>query len=342
MKVAFRANGGSAGIGLGHLMRCIAVADAFKRTGAVSWFVSKDYPAGVRLIQERGYEVRTIPNQAQPDEDLKKTVELANDADIIVADSYEFTGDYLAGLKATGKFVAAFDDKIDRDLPVDAVIGNVYATRDLYGNKLPKETALIAGAKFIPLRNDFQGLQKYAVKDAVRRVLVTMGGEDPVNVTQLVVDALQNYPSQLTLDILIGSAYKNRESLEQSLKGSKHVSVIRENVRSVIPLYQSVDAAITAPGITFWELAAAGVPMAVIQTADNQEGVVGYAAKNHLGLVLGWHNQLSNDDIISGLKMLESKKMRVQYSENCQKLVDGKGAERIAEALSQEYSKRAK
>ena len=340
MKVAFRANGGGAGIGFGHLMRCIAIADSFKTNGNAVWFVSKDYPEGVRLVQERGYEVRTIPSASALEDDLKKSIALIGDADIVIADSYEFNSKYLAGLKQIGKFVAVFDDKMDRDLPVDAVIGNAYATREGYGSKLPKEAVLIAGAQYLPLRKEFQGLPKHAISDNIRRVLITMGGEDPANATQLVVSALESYPGNLTLDILIGSAYKNREALQQSLEKSKHVSVMRENVRLLVPLYQSVDAAITAPGVTLWELAAAGIPMAVIQTADNQSGVVSYFTKNNLGVVLGWHDQLSKEDIIAGLKMLEDKTARAAFSARCQKLVDGKGAERIADTLLKEYERR--
>ncbi len=340
MKVAFRANGGGAGIGFGHLMRCIAVADAFKANGNSAWFVSKDYPEGVRLVQERGYEVRTIPSTSALEDDLKKSISLIGDADIVIADSYEFDSKYLAGLKQIGKFVAVFDDKMDKDLPVDAVIGNAYAMREGYGGKLPREAVLIAGAQYIPLRKEFQGLPRHAISDSIRRVLVTMGGEDPVNATQFVVSALENYPGKLNLDILIGSAYKNREMLQRSLENSRHVSVVRENVKAVVPLFQSVDAAITAPGVTLWELAAAGIPMAVIQTADGQSGVVDYVVKNDLGIVLGWHDQLINNDVIAGLKLLEDKTARTAYSTRCQKLVDGKGAEHIADALLKAYGRR--
>jgi spore coat polysaccharide biosynthesis predicted glycosyltransferase SpsG len=77
-----------------------------------------------------------------------------------------------------------------------------------------------------------------------------MSDEDPTNLAQQVVEALTE---KLTLDILLGSAYRHREGLQQALKQSKDMIMLHENVRGIVPLHQSVDAAITAMGVTAFE-----------------------------------------------------------------------------------------
>jgi UDP-2,4-diacetamido-2,4,6-trideoxy-beta-L-altropyranose hydrolase len=341
MKVAFRANGGGAGIGFGHLMRCIAIADAMKARGATAWFVSKNYPAGLELVKSRGYAVHALPHNVPLAEDLQLSLILMKDADLIVADSYEFDTNYLEGLKGSGKMVATIDDKVDKLLPVDIVIGNAYATRELYGAKLPDRVKLLAGPKYLPLRKEFENMTLHSIRPQVARVLITMGGEDPVNATLKVVEALGKYEHPIVLDVLIGAAYKHRESLEAALKNQPQKYAIHENLKNLVPLYKNTDAAITAPGVSLWEMAATGLPMAVVQTADNQSGVVQYTGKNNLGIVIGWHDKIMPEDIISGMHVLAERKMREGLSMRCQKLVDGRGAERIADALMIAMKERA-
>src|SRR3989442_6358012 len=132
MRVAFRVDGGSATIGMGHVARCAAMADALAARSAVIWFVCRDHENGVRYVRRRGFEVRAIPSTLALNEDLLQSIPLLADADLVVADSYEFDAAYLRGLAAAGKLIAAVTDVPDRELPVDIVIANAHATREEY------------------------------------------------------------------------------------------------------------------------------------------------------------------------------------------------------------------
>lgn len=333
MKAGFRTDGGGAGLGLGHLMRCIAIAEAFKDQDVASCFVCKNFPAGIQLIEKYGYEVRPIPADSSAEEDLKKSEELLNDVDIIIADSHKFSSAYLIGLIQQKKIVAFLDDMMNQELPINVVIGNAYATRQAYGNLLSSNTTLLAGSEYLPLRKEFQRLSRRILTNSVNRILVTLGGEDAENITQLVVVALSGLDWNVTVDILLGVAYKHEEQLMKALSSYPHKYQIHKNITDVVELFFQTDIAITAAGSTVWELAACGTPMVVIQTAQNQDKLVGYLHKNKLGLVLGWYNSLSSSDIVRGLQSIENPQFRNMQSRKGQDLIDGFGAERISDAL---------
>lgn len=338
MKAVFRVDGGGAGLGLGHLMRCIALADAFKEAGIVSQFICRDFPKGLQVVSEHGYEIRKIPFQATLKEDLGETLNLISTAKIVVADSYAFTSAYLTQLHQDNNFVICFDDKMDRDLPVDLVIGNVYAHRDDYGSKLSPETLLLSGFDYLPLRKEFQQPLKKKTAMCIERVLVTLGGEDSSNITLKVVQALNMYPRKLHIDILLGAAYLYQSTLEKALEESKQNCFIHQNILDVRGLYQKADVAITAAGGTLWELIATGVPLIVIQSADNQALTLEYISKAKIGFSLGWYDKLNSPEIIQAVLSLEDRDYRILQSQRCQGLIDGKGIQRIMESLKKRMS----
>src|SRR3989442_11466888 len=120
-----------------------------------------------------------------------------------------------------------------------------------------------------------------------------MGSADALNVTQRIIDLLEDYPRILFLDVLIGAEYGHGNALGHALQRSKHRYEIHRSVEDVVSLYQAVDVAITAAGVTLWELSSAGVPMLVVQTHEAQTGVAEYVRNERVATVLGWHERLT-------------------------------------------------
>lgn len=334
MKVAFRADGGE-GIGLGHLTRCMALAEAFKAKDVSSYFICRDDVTSTKLLRDQGYLVHTIPVGASVSDEMKKCLAWIQDADIIIVDTYHYTQDMFEELVKKGKFVVSIDDKMERRQPVHLVIGNAYATREHYGPLLPADAELVSGPQYLPLRRLFQPRPKYKADRQLERILVTMGGEDPHNVTKQVIEELESYPSPLTIDVLLGAAYVHSTNFMN--RNSKHTYELHQNIQNLPELFQQVDAAVTAPGMTLWELAASGMPMIVIQTADNQNGVVGYVQKHQLALVLGWYREVTPEKMSKALSSFEDLEVRQGYSHRCQNSVDGLGADRLAEKVLKAY-----
>lgn len=338
MEIAFRVDGGGQALGLGHLMRCISVANVFRKHGHDCFFVSRNFIPGIQLLAHHGFDVLKIPQDVSFEEDQKISLEFMREADLVFVDGYPFSTEYLNYLFHQTQYLVYFDDLIDRQLPVNAVIGNAYATQSDYEDKTSKDALVLTGASYIPLRSEFHKLSSKKISQTISRVLLTFGGEDPLNVTVQVVKALQSFSQPLKLEILIGLAYQHENELQNLLKQIPHEFQVHYNLKDVLSLYQQVDVAITAAGTTLWELAAAGVPMLIIQTAENQKRNALFVQEQGLGDVLGWIKSINASRIQNALHQLLDPRIRLEYSQRCQSLVDGEGAERIYKALMDHVS----
>ena len=112
---------------------------------------------------------------------------------------------------------------------------------------------------------------------------------------------------------------------------------IHTNVTKMSELMQKCDVAISAAGSTMYELCTVGVPILSFSFVDNQERIVQTFADK--GLVhFGGDYVKDGETMVAELtkklcELIASKELRQCYSEKAELLVDGKGAERIADAL---------
>ena len=59
-------------IGIGHVMRCLALAEAYKESGGTVTFVGRfESSAFESMISTRGFQTLTIPQEASIEEELK-------------------------------------------------------------------------------------------------------------------------------------------------------------------------------------------------------------------------------------------------------------------------------
>src|SRR5262249_24784157 len=136
------------------------------------------------------------------------------------------------------------------------------------------------------------------VSEIARKVLVTLGGADPENVTGSVIEAL----GEVTVDgleaiVVSGSENQHSVELEALACRSRARIDVRSNASNMAELMVWADAAITAAGSTTWERALLGLPGLMLVLADNQEPVADAAAKAGFGLNLGRPGHISSKEL---------------------------------------------
>ena len=335
--IIFRTDGNSV-IGTGHTMRCLSIADAFRSYGEEAVFAVAD--ASMQgLIEERGYKAFILNTDFRKmSEDLKKTKELIYQlgAEMLIADSYYVTADYLSSLKNAVKLVY-IDDLAVFAYPVDVLINyNIYAERAVYerlysscGEKLPE---LLLGVKYAPLRRAFRDVQKRDIKDKCTDILISTGGADPVHLAI----RLAEYISTACVDdehryhFLIGAMNQDRADIEGIAAKSKNI-VLHYNVRDMAGFISSCDIAVSAAGSTLYEICACGVPLITYVLADNQiEGANAFERKG-LALNLGDIRALSDMSAFFETirNLCSNRKKRQMLRDNMLNEADGSGAERI-------------
>lgn len=190
-----------------------------------------------------------------------------------------------------------------------------------------------------PFQNDDAcGVSQPALRSRVpqiaRNLLITMGGSDPENVTLKVVQALAETPDEaVETRVVVGSGYSHVAELRSLLSGMNHISLV-ENPPDMVPLMAWADLAISAAGGTCWELAYMGVPAVVIAISRDQQGIAQAVGDRAVAHNLGWHTNVSADEIRQAVCMLlRDPKRRAAMSWAGRELVDGHGPKRVVEFL---------
>ncbi|MCG8565877.1 MAG: UDP-2,4-diacetamido-2,4,6-trideoxy-beta-L-altropyranose hydrolase, partial [Desulfobacterales bacterium] len=275
-----RADGGSR-MGAGHLMRCLALAQAWqRRRGQVVMVSHCDIPELKQRFIHLGCDwldvpEREIKNPAWAWESLQGRMDIRPETDWWILDGYGFDTAYQRALGRTGLPLLVLDDH--QHLPsYHAHILLNQNSRQLDSTYvLEGDTRLLSGPGFALLREEFQAPTAPEIPARAQNILATLGGADPDRVTEKVMAILDKIPrGDFQIHILAGPANPALEALLAKGRTAKHATTILAPVEEMRPLIQWADLVITAGGSTCWELAALGAPMAVIATADNQRALV--------------------------------------------------------------------
>jgi UDP-2,4-diacetamido-2,4,6-trideoxy-beta-L-altropyranose hydrolase len=337
MNLAIRADASTA-IGIGHAMRCLALAKAWQGTGGqVCYLMAESIPALEERLAREGVTVTRIFAAPGTVSDAGQTIAEARRLGTawVVADGYLFESDYIRKLKAAGLRVLSLDDDGRFDFyAADVVLNqNISANPGMYEKREPS-TRLLLGSEYVLLRPEFLTEPRTREHPAtVRNVLVTMGGSDPDNVTKKVLLALLQIKTNCAAKIVTGSGNPWQDKL-QTLAGQRAGFQLERSPANMAPLMRWADIAISGAGGTCWELAYMGLPAIVIALSRDQREIASGLAQNHVALSLGWHANLSEDQISEALSgLLDDQEGRRAMSERGVKLVDGRGPERVVAFL---------
>ena len=329
-------------IGTGHMMRCLALAQAWQdRGGHVVFAMATEAQALEARIYEEGMElVHLTTSKPGNTKDAQELVELARNkgADWIVVDGYHFNADYQRKIKDAGLRLLFIDDCGHAEhYWADIVLNqNLHAYEGLYANRAPY-TQLVLGTRYVLLRREFLKWRnwKREIPEVARKVLVTMGGVDPENVTLKVIRALEKVKVDgLEAVIVVGSSNHHYNELKTAVQNSNISIRLEKDVKNMPELMAWADVAVSAGGTTCWELAFMGVPFVVITLAENQRPVAEGLNNAGCAVDLGWHHNLSVSEIEDRLKsLLLDQKRRMEMAECGQRIVDGKGIIKVLSRL---------
>jgi UDP-2,4-diacetamido-2,4,6-trideoxy-beta-L-altropyranose hydrolase len=329
-------------IGTGHVMRCLALAQGWREAGGDAVVaMATGAPSLEKRLAEEGFEFERLAAEPGSSEDAAAAARLAQEkgASWVVVDGYHFGYDYQRALKDAGLRVLFVDDNGHAGrYCADIVLNqNLHADEAMYADREP-HTRLLLGTRYVLLRREFLKWKAWRreIPDVARKLLVTMGGAGPENVTLKVVEALaQVRVNGLEAVVAVGGGNPHHDGLCAAAADSPASIRVERDVRDMPELMAWADVAVSAAGSTCWELAFMGLPQITIVTAENQE-LVG-AALAAMGPVIGL-GRLTNRsavDVSSRLsKLCAAAPRRRAMSSGAREQVDGQGAERVAAELA--------
>jgi UDP-2,4-diacetamido-2,4,6-trideoxy-beta-L-altropyranose hydrolase len=316
----------------------MALAQAWHNVGgqAVFAIANQTTPIEDRLVSE-GMNVVHLSVEPGSAEDARKTANLSQhlEASWVVVDGYHFGAEYQRTIKNCGLRLLFIDDYGHaQHYWADIVLNqNIYASEGLYPNRSP-DTKLLLGTRYALLRREFRQWQGWTRKipEVAKKVLVTLGGSDPDNVTLKVIQGLQRVDVPgLEAVVVVGGSNPHYEKLQAAVEASPFPISLERNVTNMPELMAWADVAISAGGSTTWELAFMGLPSLVLVLADNQRASAEKLGEMGVIVNLGWHEDISVAEIVEAVLQLSVLSGTLtDMVRRGNELVDGEGAARIS------------
>lgn len=341
---------GNTQIGMGHIMRCLSIAEAAADLGEACKPVFLVADEACRsMIAERGFRVIVLHTDYRDMMSELPQLEnmLAWERDLLLVDSYQADTAYFAAVSKLAVTVCLED--MGEPYPVDMLINyNLYAPK-LAGryqiNGKPLDTLL--GAPFVPLRSLFQTDNAYTVRDRVTDVMITTGGSDPHFAAGAFLGAFLaeektfccgHDKNPITWHVVSGPFNTFATDLKEQFGGRDNV-VIYEGLKDLKALMKRCDVVLTATGSTVYEICALGVPMIAFYFAENQrQGAQELAELTEIvnaGCFCADKDTVTKQAIEALRRCVRDKEYRALLYRQERRLVDAKGAGRIASRIFQ-------
>jgi spore coat polysaccharide biosynthesis predicted glycosyltransferase SpsG/GNAT superfamily N-acetyltransferase len=357
MQVLLSCDGGGS-LGVGHVMRSLALAEAAVRAGhrvlvaghfEGSWLATQLLAAPV--------EVARISPWAggDPRRSLNDIVARLH-PDVLHVDSYtapDHLGAMVSSPGASHRVLSNIEDGAYGRRPADVVLDPTFGA-ELFARPQDGSTWLLRGSRYSPVRQrviDARVAVSREINDGVagadapagqraqsaRSVLVVMGGTDPVGLAPAAIALLAHTGLDLAVTaIAVGG---NAERVRTAARGTRLSVKVLAPVDDLAGLMSGHDLVISAAGTSIWELCCIGVPAAVAWAVDNQRE--GYERVVSAGAAIGLGGPAlgANEGAVGSLRAaLTDSQVRARLASAGQRIVDGLGAWRVVRMWEQALS----
>lgn len=328
-KVVFRANGNSQ-IGLGHLVRCLSLVNMLK----------KEFDCSI-IVNNADDEIKHLINQTCPMKDIKVNSKeeelivlsrLLSVDDLLVIDGYDFDDQYQLRVKKMVNKLIAIDDLADRKFEADVIInhGDINALPTYQKHSLTK---VYTGFDYLIVRPEFLDAVSQKKKiTVVDTAFICMGGADPFNISEKVLDACLQSTFLKKIIIVTGSVYKNKSKLQTLISSADKILVEHfENAdaEQIVNCIQQSQIAISTASSIALEVCCVKAALLCGTVIDNQNSIHSLLIQNQCCVSVGSWINAEVDDIKEQLEVLNDTMLVQKIVDNQSTCVDGKSNERI-------------
>jgi len=344
-------------IGAGHVMRCLALAEALRDLGATIEFITCNHYGNLNnQINGKGFKLHTIPRLEKPklkqklagyeqwlgatqEEDANESLKLisARQLDWLIIDHYALDYCWESKLRRHTKRIMVIDDLANRIHDCDLLLDqNYFHKKNRYNQLLMPDIGKLLGPKYTLLRKDFTKNSQRGVRynRTINRVFIFFGGSDLDNLTSTVLKVLIGHNlKHLSLDVVIGSSNPHQKDVHELVMECPNAE-LHIQTDNISELMIRADIALGAGGTTTWERMSVGLPSIVLTTAENQVPFIRDLDRDGYIKWLGSSNEVNKEEIHAALlEAIQNPSRLRKQSKMCQKLVDGMGAQRVSKLL---------
>ncbi|MEI8349168.1 MAG: hypothetical protein WCI77_03350 [Candidatus Omnitrophota bacterium] len=324
---------GDSQVGLGHIYRCIALADELRKTYRCKIiFALIRGKEGIDLIKQAHYFLEKKPLNINEENWLNTIIKQYAPSILIFDIRTDLSRAALEGWRNSKMLTVIIDDTSSRRLAGNLVFcPPVRQIKKLDWKNFKGK--LYTGWKWVILRKEFA--KNYPKRiNKIPQVLVTMGGSDPQAMTLKTIKALDFLRDNFNTVVVLGAGFKRNKELRVLLYKAYRPFVIRRNVKNIAQIMSKVDLAVASFGVTAYELAAIKVPAIYLcLTKDHAQSAKTFT-NTGMAISVGVHNKVQEQLLAKKVHLLLREKIaRDKMKSRCYKKIDAQGAERIAAVI---------
>lgn len=362
MNVVIRVDA-SIDIGVGHVMRCLTLADALREFGMHCVFICRQQLGDlVSQIELKGFEVLLLPSvnekissidkgssensalswlKIDPLVDARQTREclVGKQVDWLIVDHYGIDSTWEDFLRPCCKRIMVIDDLANRCHDCDLLLDqNLGRTESEYQQLLPTSCKKLMGPEYALLRPEFhlwrEKSKNRRATPVFSRILITMGGVDKLNVTGMVLEVLKNLdlPLDLKISVVMGPHAPWLDNIQNIAREMHRPTEVLVDVENMACIMSDCDLVIGAAGSTSWERCCLGIPSIVAVQAENQVRIATALELSGAAFIFG----LLDGEVQLRkylLTLFECPDILRNMSEVASSITDGLGAQRVLTAL---------
>lgn len=317
--IAFRVDS-SKSLGLGHLIRCLAVADELAKKGIECFFIISN--AHKKEIEKKGYQVYKVSQEKNEAKMIKKILE-AEKCKALIFDSKR-------------KSLIKIINSVRNNLKI-VLIDNLQFVQHADLVILPgveeqfrfHPTNCLIGPKYVLLNPEFKKLERQKRQNLI---FLSAGGADKKHLTIRIVSAFKNIRSNFKLLVNIGKFYTDQDELFDLISNDKRFVAVQDP-KNFPQLMSMCSLGIVTFGVTVYEAAFARLPVFVISHSMENDASARRMEKYGWFKYLGKYDMLDYTDIARKILSYSRNKHLLKKMSSAGNIIDGNGAKRVANAV---------
>lgn len=324
-KVYFRVDGNTK-IGLGHVIRCLALADMLHGHFECVFLV-QTLPSALEKQITKNHQLINLPAYNDLQEEARAIANKHLDVSkIVVLDGYNFKLDYQKAIKANGCKLVCIDDLHAWHFVADVVINHAGTVKPSdYSHE--SYTKLCLGTGYALLRTPFlEVAQQPRMFNKIEKAFICFGGSDYLNLSAKTIEACLQTNAFEEIHAVLGASYPFYEELKTFAAKNPGI-FLHQNLSAseMRQLMTTCELAITSASSISYEACSVGMYLIAGWYADNQKFLYQYLTENELAIGAGNFEDI-REVVQTSLKVPRNYKALLQKQK---KHFDGKNQRRL-------------
>jgi len=342
--ICFRCDAGS-DIGYGHLIRCLSLANSTRPKQMCIFAMASSSEGARTMVKAAGHRLIELPADGHFDTDILLS-KLGAPPDVFVLDiSYDVHEENRRALKqyvgrlSEGRGLTVLIDGLNSHALVNGPGWDVDILVAPYigAPKTLPVPHLLSGAQFVIFDDSYTASERVCFSDGpAKKVLVTFGGADTKELTLQALKALAQLEGNgFDIHVIIGPSFslELREKIDSFVDGLKCVTLLYAP-DTLADQMMWADIAVSATGLTKYELALTGTPAVLISIDETHANAHRPFEEENTALHLGVSDKVTVEAIATSVNRLSvDVELRKELFANGTRLVDSQGRTRIMDYI---------